>query len=132
MALEALDHRSHSAVVGGHYRLHLFWVEPGGKLGRADQITEQHGQLAAFGCEGPRRGWDPACGSPRRATLEQGNGVEQLPPMPDRADAKRDQVLGGQPRQHLGVDIVGAKCLGVILQAQLPQLARDVHLRRPA
>jgi hypothetical protein len=51
--------------------------------------------------------------------------------MPDGRDAEADQVLGGQPRQHLGVDVVGSECLGVILQAEVPQPGRDVHLRRP-
>ena len=58
---------------------------------------------------------------------EQSDGVEQLAPMPDRGDAERDQVLGGQPRQHLPTDVIGAERLGVVLQPQVPQPARDVH-----
>jgi hypothetical protein len=63
--------------------------------------------------------------------LERGDGVEQPAAVPDRGDAKRGQVIGGQPLQHLGIDMVGLEYLDVILEAQVPQPGRDVHARGP-
>ncbi len=49
MALEARDLAGDGVLVGAQHRAHLLRVEPLGKRGRADQIDEHHGQLAALG-----------------------------------------------------------------------------------
>jgi hypothetical protein len=51
--------------------------------------------------------------------------------MADRGDADVLEILGGQVRQHLGVNVVVPKHLFVALQAQLAQPSRNVH-GRPA
>ena len=129
MPLEAADDLGAGGVIGAHHRAQVLGIEPRGELGRADQVTEQHGQLAALGLDRPRRSL--LCHCPWRTTIEQSDCVEQPAAMSDRGDAERNQVLGGQPRQHLGVDVVGAEGLEVIREAQIPQPARDVHHRRP-
>jgi hypothetical protein len=101
------------------------------QLGRADQIAEHHRQLATFGVQRPRGGGDRLRGCWNPSLVEPGDGIEELAPMSDRGDAKRGQVVGGQPRQHLGINVVGLERLNVILEAQVPQPGRDVHLRRP-
>jgi hypothetical protein len=127
---EPADDLRAGRLICPHDVAQVLGVEPGGELGRADQVAEQHGQLAAFGLDRPHRRPARLHGSRHRAIVKCGDRVEQPAPVPDRGDPKGDQILGGQPRQHLGVDIVGAERLGVLLQAQIPQPARDVHLRR--
>ena len=131
MAFEPLDHGGSAALVRAHDTAQVLGIEPRGKLGRADQVTEEHGQLSTFGLERPRV---PAIGSEIAGSpplVEHGDGCQELAAMPDRGDAEGAQVVGGQPRQHLGVDVVGLERLDIILQAQVPQPARDVHARRP-
>jgi hypothetical protein len=89
------------------------------QLSRADQVDEHHGQLAAFGLDRTCRGGAWLCGCEGgAAALKYGDGVEQLAAVPDRSHAHGDQILGGQPRQHLVADRVGAESLDIILQAQ--------------
>jgi hypothetical protein len=130
MAIEALDHGSDSAVVHRHDRAQILGIEARGQLGRADQITEQHGQLPAFRLDRSLRR-SRRCGDRRPAFVEPRDRIEQATAMADRGDAERDQVLGGQSRQNLAVNVMGAECLGVTFQAQIPQPGRDVHRRRP-
>ena len=47
--------------------------------------------------------------------------------MPDRGHTESSQVLGREPWQNLGVDLIVAEDGLVTLQAQLPQPSRDVH-----
>jgi hypothetical protein len=129
--LEAADHIGAGRLIRTHDFPQVLGIEPRRQLGRADQVTEQHGQLAAFGLGRARRGRGRLCGCRGGAALKYRDGVEELAAVPDRRHANGEQILGGQPRQHLGVDMMGAKRLGVILQAQVPQPVRKVHLRRP-
>jgi hypothetical protein len=46
--------------------------------------------------------------------------------MADRADAEGGQVRGGQPRQDLGINIIGPESLGVLLEPKSSQPGRDV------
>ena len=56
IAVKALDHLGTRGVVGQHDRMPVFGVKPPGQCGRVNQITGQHGELAAGGGEGVRRG----------------------------------------------------------------------------
>ena len=47
--------------------------------------------------------------------------------MPDRGHTESSQVLGREPWQDLGIDLIVAEDGLVTLQAQLPQPSRDVH-----
>jgi hypothetical protein len=63
IALKSLDDLGTGGLIGPDHRTQVFGVELAGQLGRADEITKQHGELAAFGLWGARR-WR------RRARLE--------------------------------------------------------------
>ena len=47
--------------------------------------------------------------------------------MPDCGHTESRQVLGREPWQNFGVDLILAEDGLVTLQAQLPQPSRDVH-----
>ena len=47
--------------------------------------------------------------------------------MAERADADLLQVVAGQRRQRLAVDLVLGERLGVLNEAEVPQPARNVH-----
>jgi hypothetical protein len=47
--------------------------------------------------------------------------------VPDRCHTESSQVLGREPWQYLGIDLVVVEDGLVTLQAQLPQPSRDVH-----
>ena len=53
MSLKALDDLSTGSLVGAHHLPQIFGIELAGERGRIHQVTEQHGELAAFGL----RGW---------------------------------------------------------------------------
>ena len=57
MAVKALDDRGASVLVGAHQRTVVLRVELPGQGGRLDQITEQHGELAAFSVRGMAGPW---------------------------------------------------------------------------
>jgi len=127
--VERGDSFADRAVIGGDYLAQVFGVEPCREFGRADQIAEHHRQLPALGFGshrgiGGRGGWDLGA--------ECGNRGEQSAPVPDEGDAEVPQVVGGQLRQHRGVDRVVAKPRFVLLQAETVEPGCDVHPRLPA
>jgi len=136
----ALDDAVDEPEEPGQQGMDLLGVELVGELGVVGQVGEQHRHLSPLAV-GKRRDGDvrrrlgAASGGRsrrRRARVAQGgNCIEELATMPDRGHPDRHQVLGGQSRQHLGVDIVNAERLSVIRQAQIPQPARDEHGWRP-
>ena len=52
MSLKALDDLSTGSLVGTHHLPQVFGIELAGERGRIHQVTEQHGELAAFGLRG--------------------------------------------------------------------------------
>jgi hypothetical protein len=48
MPLKAGDHLGARVLIGSHHLTQLFWVELASEHGRVHQVTEQHGELAAF------------------------------------------------------------------------------------
>jgi hypothetical protein len=62
----------------------------------------------------------------RRRGAECGNRIEQATPVTDQGNAEILQVIGGQTRQHLVVDLVLAESLLVSLQPEPPQSAPNV------
>ena len=72
MPLKALDHLGAGVLVGPHHLPQLFRVELAGERGRVHQVTEQHGELAAFGVG---RRWDwPAAVAGTSSPVEPGQG----------------------------------------------------------
>jgi len=53
----AVNHLRTGGLIGTDHVPILFGVELAGEGGRAHQVTEQHGELAAFGLKGRRRSW---------------------------------------------------------------------------
>jgi hypothetical protein len=139
--IPALDHLGAATLVGADHLAHVLGVEPRGKLGRADQIAEQYGELPPLGL-----GWLSAlvgvlsglgfasrarAGRARHPIRERGNRVEQLASMPDRGDAQVLEIVGRQAGQELGIDVVVDKRRRVLPQTQAFEPGRDVHLRNP-
>jgi hypothetical protein len=130
MSLEALDRGGDLLMVATDHLAQILRIEPRSQLGRAYQIAEQHGQLPPFSLNSlPRSRRRCGCWAP--SLVKRSDRVEQHAPVPDRGDAERHEVVGGQSRQHRGINVVGLERLDVILQAQGPQPGRDVHVRRP-
>ena len=57
MPLKAGDHLGAGLLIGPHHLAQVFRVELAGERGRVHQVTEQHGELAAFGLRGTRVSW---------------------------------------------------------------------------
>src|ERR1700736_459194 len=51
--------------------------------------------------------------------------------MPNRGDAHLSEVLGGELREDLGVDVVFAECRLVPFKAEAPQPPSDLHGQAP-
>ena len=49
MAVKALDHLGTGVLIGAHDLAQVFGIELAGERGRVHQVTEQHGELTAFG-----------------------------------------------------------------------------------
>ena len=49
MPLKALDDLGTGGLIGAHHLPQIFGIELAGERGRIHQVTEQHGELAAFG-----------------------------------------------------------------------------------
>ena len=62
----------------------------------------------------------------RGRLTQQGDRIEELAAIADRADTEISQVGGGQTRQDGRVDVVGAKCGPVPLQTQSLEPSTDV------
>jgi hypothetical protein len=98
------------------------------EFGRADQVTEHHGQLPALGIGGSRC-ISRCCHdrSARQYGTERSDCGEELTAMADRGHADADQVLGRQRRQHLSIDIIVAECRCVLFEPQPAQPRHYVH-----
>jgi len=48
--------------------------------------------------------------------------------MADRGYAKSDQIVGGELRQNLGINVIALERLLVALQSQPLQPRRDIHV----
>jgi len=57
VAIKALDDLGTGVLVGAHNLAQVFWVELAGEACGIHQVTEQDGELAAFGVRRRRRGW---------------------------------------------------------------------------
>ena len=127
VALEARDLAGDGVLVGADDLAHLLGVEPRGERGRADQVDEHHRELAALGLErrrGSRIGRRCGAGLGRGGRRRLGRGaqggdrLEHPAPVADDGDADVLEVVGGQLRQDLAVDVVVAERLGVMLQTE--------------
>jgi len=52
IAIKLVDHLGTELMIGAHHLAVLFGIQPCGERRRADQVAEQHGEMAAF-----RLGW---------------------------------------------------------------------------
>jgi len=111
MAAPALDHVGAGALVGADHVPHVLGVELPRQKSRADQVDEQHRQLAALGL---------ALDSPRHR-FQRGDGVEQLAPVADAVDAEIAQVIGRQGGQQLDIDGILGERRGIALEPQRGQ-----------
>ena len=98
--------------------MQVFGFQPAGQFGEADQIGEQHRDLAML-----RRRRLPR----RFALLQFGYGLQQLLAVTERGDAEFAQIVGGQRRERCFVDVIGGEGRGVLAQPQPLQPSRDVH-----
>ena len=133
-AIEPCDDLGDGTVIGADNLAQIFRVKTGRERCRADQVAEHHGQLAAFGIG---RSWYIGCYRCHRGrgrsgglgcTLGQGgDGIQQAAAMPDRRNPEFAKIVGGQPQQHLAIDIVIAESRRVLFEPQLAQPRRDIH-----
>jgi hypothetical protein len=65
MPLKAGDHLGAGVLIGPHHLAEVFRIELAGEGGGVDQVTEQHGELAAFGVW--ERGRRSDCGNGARS-----------------------------------------------------------------
>ena len=63
VAVKALNDLGTGGLIGAHHLAQVFRIELARQHRRVHQVTEQHGELAAFGVRGRRRG---RCGEARR------------------------------------------------------------------
>ena len=123
-----LRHRRRSGIeIGADKVAPFLGIELRGNPGRADQIAEHHGEIAALADSlgsGRNSRWrrGSLCRSGRmresfgwrlflvRITAQRSDGVEQRAAVPDKADAQILQVLRRQARQDLLVDRIVAEC----------------------
>ena len=50
---------------------------------------------------------------------QRGDCNQQLAAMANRRDTQSDQIIGGEFRQHRGIDVVFAECRRVLLETEL-------------
>ena len=110
MPVKAGDHLGASLLIGPHHLTQLFRVELAGEHGRVHQVTEQHGELAAFRLRGTMFGRGGLSGQGGDVLLEGWWG--SCLPHPDEHGALlvNGETLGGdelgfQVRKHLIVQI---------------------------
>lgn len=128
MTLESCDLPRNGVLVRADQLTHVFRVELGRQRGRANQIDEHHRELAPLGGGGEgrhRRGQNVSGG----LGTEGGDRLQQPLAMAERRDAHVLEVLGGQPGQERGVDVVGAEELGVLAEADLAEPPVDIQRR---
>jgi hypothetical protein len=119
------QYRGDRLMVGVDDGAQILGVEPGGELGRAGQVAEQHGELAPFRVGRNGRRWHRRKG--RRLLSERGDRVEHAAAMADQRDAEVPQILAGQARQYTGVDRVVAERRSVLFEAEIAQPITDIH-----
>ena len=122
MPIDARDLAVDRVLVSAQDRAHVLGVEQGREHGRADQVGEQHGQLAALGLRW-RRGRPPEELGRRRGLqtgpLRQGGDRGQEPlAVAERGDPELVQLVRGQCRQQVRVDVVVMERRLVLPQAQ--------------
>ena len=138
VALPMLDHLGAAVLEFAHERAHVLRVQPGRELGRGDDVAEQNGQLAPFrlapvprrrGRRQDRFRLQVALIPRARLRLAQSrNRVQQLAAVADHADAEILQIVRGQRRQEVDVDLVVPEGLLVSFQPQITQPSADIHL----
>jgi hypothetical protein len=118
-AVEAADRIADRTVVAADQLPQILRVMAGRQCRRADQITEHHRQLAAFGVGGSR------CITERRyhcgvghQGAERGDRIQQLAPVADRCNADLFEIFRRQLRQHLPIDLIVAEGWHIALKAQ--------------
>ena len=127
IAAIALDDGGHRIVIAAQQLAQILRIVPARQLGRADQIAEQHRELAPLG-----RADRVAARAQRRqrGTLSVGRLRSLARPLGDRAQqpaamAERQpqllQILVAELGQQVEIDVVGGKDLGVLLQSDLPR-----------
>jgi hypothetical protein len=95
-AVEPADRVGDAVVIGGDDLAQILGIELRGQRRRTNQVAEHHRELAALGAELPGRRRHRAGNRIRwRAGPQRGDGLEQLAPVTDRADAECDQIVGG-------------------------------------
>ena len=108
--------------------MHLLGVELAAERRVAGEVGEEHRDLPplALGLRRGRPVWR------RRGRGQRRDRVEQLAAVADRHHAEFLQVVGRQPGQDFGVDLVVAERLFVLPQAEPAQPGPDLHLRPSA
>ena len=132
-------HRARTGVlVAADDIAHVLGIEPRRQRGRADEIAEHHGELPALG-GALGRGWARRAGRRRTGESAGGHGCDgeprhrrqHLAAMTQNGDAEFLQVFGRQRRQDLAVDLVLAKGVLILSEAETSQPIPDVHDRSP-
>ena len=126
-AFEPADLARHGILIGPQHIAHLLGIEPSRERGRADQVDEHHGQLAAL-----RRGRRDR-GAGRRggrsgARAERRDRLQQLLAMAERGDADFLQIIAGQPAQQSAVDVIGAEHFHILGQTDAAEPTVDVQV----
>ena len=131
MAAIAADHLDAGFLEALHDVAQILRIEPGRELGRADQVAEHHGQVAALGQgdRAHRRG--RRRGRLHGGLAEGGNRAQQLLAVAER-DAERGQVLVVEIRQDVEIDVVVGEDGSVAAEAELLEPLIDLrHLGVP-
>ena len=126
------DQRRAALVIGRDDRAHVLGIEPRGKRGRADEIAEHHGELAALGgvwAGGSTRVPCATAVSSADLARKLRNGRQQLPSMSDGTHAEFHQVVSRQVGQDLAVDLIVTERRLVLAEPKAPQPAPHVHGR---
>jgi hypothetical protein len=108
-------------------------VEPSRERGRAYEVAEHYGELAALGrVNGGLVGSRKSVGRHRfRAciSVEGSDGIEQFTAMPESADTQLLQILRSQFQEDRLVDLVLPERRLVAFEAKAPQPIHEVHDR---
>src|ERR1700730_7151395 len=128
-AIEFFDHFSDGTVICGHDLPQILGIEPRRECGRADCVEKHNGQLTPSGNIGDLLG---CCrGFQSAITAQSGNRSEQFAAMSDHADTDVPEIVGGQFRQHRGIDLVFTKRRLVLLQPEITEPLPHVHVVLP-
>ena len=122
-AIEPGDDLGDGAVIRADDLAQILGIEPRGERRRADQIAEHHRQLPPLSALGARRD-----GRRLGRGAQGGDRLDQSAPVPHRRDADFLQVVRGQARQHLPIDLIVAERRLVALQPQTFQPRRYFHV----